>query len=153
MSGQVEELQVREFDAERRSVVAALLAAALLPACNSGEDARIEETRRQLVGIWIQDADPGEARSGQVLALAPDGKFTHAVTKQAPGAPSERLEFAGEWSYDGVNLKRRYLQENGRQFSGGGMRYATTPLKSVSKTELVIDDTVNKRESRYRRQG
>ena len=63
----------------------------------------------------------------------------------------ERHEYAGEWSYDGTNFKRRYLQENGRQFSGGKIRYATFPLASVSPSELVVDDKIQGSKVIYRR--
>ena len=63
------------------------------------------------------------------------------------------MEFAREWSYDGSNLKRRFLQENGRQYSGGGMRFATFPLLSVNSAEFVVDDRIAKKKVTYRRTG
>ena len=63
------------------------------------------------------------------------------------------MEFAREWSYDGSNLKRRFLQENGRQYSGGGMRFATFPLLSVNSAKFVVDDRIAKKKVTYRRTG
>lgn len=41
--------------------------------------------------------------------------------------------------------------ENGRQFSGGKMRYATFPLVSVGRSELVLDDNLRGSQAPYRR--
>ena len=44
-----------------------------------------------------------------------------------------------------------YLQEDGRQFAGGCIRYATFPLKAVTPSELVLEDNILKRQTKYRR--
>ncbi len=102
-----------------------------------------------MVGTWLEESDPGSLSARRVLSLKADGKFTDEISVR--GSSPERRELAGEWSYDGLNLKRRYLQENGRQFSGGGMRYATFPLKAVTQSELVLEDNIQKRQAKYRR--
>ena len=63
----------------------------------------------------------------------------------------QQWTFAGEWSYDGSNFKRRYLQEKGRKFSGGKMRFSTQPLRSVSSREFVTREGAAGREVAYRR--
>ena len=50
-----------------------------------------------------------------------------------------RTQLAGTWL------------ENGRQFSGGEMRYATFPLVSVGRSELVLDDNLRGSQAPYRR--
>lgn len=130
--------------------VAAALVLVGLFGCDE-DIARREQMRGRLVGTWSEDSASGQAVMRRVLALSADGKFTDRVVLSSPGTAPEQRVLAGEWSYDGTNLKRRYLQENGRQFSGGSMRYATSPLKSVSDAELVLEDTVQQREARYRR--
>jgi hypothetical protein len=128
-----------------------LLAVTALVGCSRAEDARIEETRAKLVGTWLEEAEPDTTSARRILSLKADGKFTDEVEIPGPDAPSERRLLAGEWSYDGVNLKRRYLQENGRQFSGGRIRYATFPLSAVTQSEFLVDDNIRKRQARYRR--
>jgi hypothetical protein len=130
-----------------------LLGACVLAGCDDPESVRVEETRARLVGSWLEEAESGGAKSRRVVFLGADGKFTDRIVVSSSGTAAERREFAGEWSFDGTNLKRRYMQENGRQFSGGGMRFATVPVKSVTPSELVIDDNVQGREGRYRRVG
>jgi hypothetical protein len=130
------------------SVVVLSLAVA---ACDSAESARVDETRAKLVGTWLQEAEAGSAKSRRVLVLGKDGNFTDRQNVVTVGSPPEQVEYGGEWSYDGTNLKRRFLRENGRQFSGGGVRFATFPLVSVSASELVVDDNIRGTKVAYRR--
>jgi hypothetical protein len=90
-------------------------------------------------------------KSRRVLVLGKDGKFTDQLALVKAGSSPEQVEYGGEWSYDGSNLKRRFLRENGRQFSGGGMRFATFRLVSVTGSELVVDDNIRGAKVAYRR--
>lgn len=128
-----------------------IIAASTVGAGCGSEDPAMSATRAKLVGTWLEEQEPATASPRRVLSLKADGKFTDEILMSVPGSSPDKRELAGEWSYDGVNLKRRYLQENGRQFSGGGMRYATFTLKAVTDAELVLDDNIQKREARYRR--
>jgi hypothetical protein len=128
-----------------------LLALALLAGCNSEESVRNDETRAKLVGTWVRESESAGAKSRRVIFLDQQGKFADRIRVGAADGQSERLDYAGEWSYDGTNLKRRYLQENGRSFAGGKIRYATQPLVSVSASELVTRDTAEGVELVYRR--
>src|SRR5689334_5690937 len=103
----------------------ALLAGFHLVGCSDAESARIEQTQARLVGTWLLESESGTVKSRRVLTLTGEGKFRDKVAITSSGATSEKIEYGGEWSYDGANLKRRFLQENGRQFSGGKIRYAT----------------------------
>lgn len=129
----------------------ALLVLTLLVGCDNEESARNEETRSRLVGTWLSESDSAGAKSRRVVSLGQDGKFADRIHTKAADGQSERLDYTGEWSYDGTNLKRRYLQENGRSFAGGKIRYATQPLVSVSASELVTRDTAEGVELVYRR--
>jgi hypothetical protein len=117
----------------------------------SMEDPVVAETRAKLVGTWLEESESGGVSVRRVLSLKADGKFLDESILSTSGSSPERRELAGEWSYDGLNLKRRYLQENGRQFSGGGIRYATFPLKAVTESEIVLEDNIQKRQAKYRR--
>jgi hypothetical protein len=129
----------------------ALVALTLLAGCDSAESLRVAETRAQLAGTWLRELDDETTKVRRVLALGTDGKFSDRLVVTTAGQPAERQEAAGEWSYDGTHLKRRYLQENGRQFSGGKMRYATFPLVSVGRSDLVLNDNLQGREVSFRR--
>lgn len=129
------------------SVLAVLLAAG----CESADSNRTEETRNKLVGTWLREDSAESEKFHRVLTLGADGKFFDRILTSSSEGRSERSEFSGEWSYDGTNLKRRFLQENGRQFSGGSMRYATFALVSVGVSEFVVNDNLVGRKVRYRR--
>jgi hypothetical protein len=128
----------------------AVATALLTSACDNAESIRIDETREKLIGMWQRAGEPGsEVR--RVLTLGKDGKFSDRSERAGPAGAVERHEYGGEWSYDGTHLKRRFLQENGRQFSGGKIRYATFQLKGVTASEFVVNDNIEGRDVTYRR--
>lgn len=134
-----------------RALFISITAVLLLASCENAESLRIEETRTKLVGTWVREDNAEGEKARRVLSLGADGKFVDRILITSSDGQSERQELAGEWSYDGINLKRRFLQENGRQFSGGGMRYATFALVSVGASEFVINDNIVGREVSYRK--
>jgi hypothetical protein len=134
-----------------RTLLCSSLFAALLLGCDNPESARIEEVRSKLVGTWLEEAEAGSVRSRRVLTLAADGKFTDRALTISAGSTTNSKEFAGEWSYDGTNFKRRYMQENGRQYAGGSMRFATFALKELKRSELIVYDSIQGRDAIYRR--
>ena len=129
----------------------ALVAALGLAACDTAESARVDATRAKLIGTWLHESDTGGGKHRRLLILGKDGTFTDRIAVVMATSPKEQIEFGGEWSYDGSNLKRRFLRENGRQYSGGNMRFATFPLISVSESELVLDDNIRNEKATYRR--
>lgn len=134
-----------------RALFTSITAVLLLASCENAESLRIEETRTKLVGTWVREDNAEGEKARRVLSLGADGKFVDRILTTSSDGQPERRELAGEWSYDGINLKRRFLQENGRQFSGGGMRYATFALVSVGASEFVINDNIVGREVSYRK--
>lgn len=134
----------------KRRAALTLVAAAVLAGCDSAESRRIEDTRARLVGTWTDEVADGEATFRRELVLGADGRFTDRVVR-TNGGNSQVHDYGGEWSYDGSNLKRRFLREDGRQFSGGAIHYATFTVKSVTATEFVVDDNIQRREARFRR--
>lgn len=134
----------------RRLILSASVAL-LVTGCDSAGSQRVEETRSRLVGTWLREGDAGERNARRVLALGADGQFTERVVVAGADAQSGSKEYAGEWSYDGIHLKRRFMREDGRQYSGGGIRFATFPLVSVGPNEFVVNDTIAKVQARYRR--
>ncbi|WP_428000972.1 hypothetical protein [Acidovorax sp.] len=132
-------------------LAAALFLPLVLSGCDDAHSARIEETRGRMVGTWLREAEFEGAKLRLVIALGQDGKFTERSKVVAPNGSTESEHYGGEWSYDGTNFKRRYLQQGGRQFSGGGIRYATYQLTSLSCTDFTGRDNREDREITYRR--
>lgn len=133
-----------------RSLLITVAILALLVGCEDSENLRVRDTTSKLVGTW-QREDAGNIRAQRTLVLASDGKFVEKIDIVQSDQTLRRVEFAGEWSYDGTNLKLRFFQENGRKYSGGSMRFATSPLLSVNAAEFVVDDSFAKTKATYRR--
>lgn len=127
------------------------LAFLLIGGCDTQQDIRIEQTRAQLIGTWREEADSDNDVEQRLLTLGSDGKFKVELQVVTSSASRERLELGGEWTFDGTHLKRRFLQENGRQFSGGKIRFATFPIQQVTESSFVMEDNIRKRLVKYHR--
>lgn len=134
-----------------RALFLSIAALFLVAGCENADSLRIEETRSKLVGTWLREDGTDGEKSPRLLYLGADGKFVDSISMSNSEGRIERTELSGEWSYDGKSLKRRFLQDNGRQFSGGRMRYATFTLVSAETSEFVVNDNIVGREVRYRR--
>ncbi len=132
-------------------LMAAIVIPLLFAGCDTAESVRIDETRAKFIGTWQRGVELDSGKGRRVLTLGKDGKFMDRSDRVGSDGSLERQEYAGEWSYDGTYLKRRFLQENGRQFSGGKIRYATFQLKAVSASEFVVNDSIEGRDVTYRR--
>ena len=104
-----------------------------------------------LVGSWLREYEQDDAHVRRLLELAPDGHFREmARVVDASGAVKQHAH-AGEWTFDGTNLKRRYTSFDGRQPAAPTMPYATFSRRFESNREFVGTGNVRKREVRYRR--
>jgi hypothetical protein len=139
----------------RRLVVGiAVVAGLLLAACNTPPaDAPDDVVRERLVGSWLRDYDQDGAQVRRLLVLEADGRFTEtAKVVDASGAVTQHAH-AGQWMFDGTNLKRRYTSFDGKQPSAPTLPYLTLQLRFESHREFVGLDNVRKREVHYQRVG
>lgn len=137
----------------RHGLAAAIvLAGFLLVACDRPpNDSPDEAVRQRLVGSWLRDYVHDGTRVRRLLVLASDGHFREtARVVDVSGAVTQHAH-AGEWTYDGTNLKRRYTSFDGKQPAAPTLPYATFELRFESSREFVGTDNVRKREVRYRR--
>lgn len=116
---------------------ALLLVSFFLFGCDNAEKVRIEDTTEKLAGTWLQSGTEVE-QYRRVLSLSKDGKFVDRLSIQKSDSKTEKIELTGEWTYDGINLKRRFLSENGQKFSGGTLRYLTFQVISVTDKEIIL---------------
>jgi hypothetical protein len=123
---------------------------ALLSACDNGP-ASDGDPRSKLVGAWQREFEFRGAKGRTVVALGVDRKFTERVELVESDGRARRQEFAGEWSFDGIKFTRRYLQENGRQYSGGRLRFVTLDLTSVTDKQIVGRDNIRGEEVVFQR--
>ena len=125
----------------------------LLAACNSGpEDSPADAVQQRLIGTWLREYEEQGTHVRRVLILDADGKFREMSTILAADSSNrQQSQGSGEWTFDGINLKRRYTLINGKPISAPTMPYATFALRFPSKGEFVGVDHVRKREVRYQR--
>jgi hypothetical protein len=141
------------FSEPRRvAALATLLAPFFLAACSEPPaDSPVEAVQQQLVGSWLREYSQEGARVWRLLVLGEDGLFTEtARVVDAAGAVTEHAH-AGQWTFDGTNLKRRYTSFDGKRPSAPTLPYVTYQLKIESRYEFVGTDNVRKREVRYLR--
>ncbi len=129
-----------------------MLASFFLAACNNAPaDSRADAVQQQLVGSWLREYTQEDARVRRLLVLGEDGLFTEAArVVDATGAVTDYAH-AGQWTFDGTNLKRRYTSFNGKQPAAPTLPYVTYQLKFESKYEFIGTDNIRKREVRYSR--
>ena len=129
-----------------------LAVAAVLAACGSPpDDSPQRHIEERLVGTWLREYQDQTTTVRRVLVLAADAQFReHAVATDGGAAVSEHSH-AGEWRFDGTNLKRRYTRMDGKQPSAPTVPFATFELRFSSRDEFVGLDNVRRREVRYRR--
>jgi hypothetical protein len=140
------------LQARRSAVAAVALTGFLLAACSGPPaDSPVDAVQHQLVGSWLRQYTQEGARVQRLLVLGEDGLFTEtARVVDAAGAVTGHAH-AGQWTFDGTNLKRRYTSFDGKQPSAPTLPYVTYQLKFESRYEFVGTDNVRKREVHYSR--
>lgn len=129
---------------QRRMALAILMAGAASPLLSACKDPTLERStearRKALIGLWQREFDADYPTIRQTLNLGADGQFLEIAEDEPAGAEPQREVWSGEWTYDGTNLKRRYLRKNGQLLIGATLHYATFTLISVSPEAFVVDD-------------
>lgn len=133
---------------DRTLTVPLVFLAALLTAC---EDPQVRDVKARLVGTWVAESMEHGGVARRVLTLEASGHAKETVRITASGGASASESREGEWSFDGVNLKRRYTHVDGKPLTNAHFIYQTHELKSVTDTELVASSNVGRGEMRLRR--
>jgi hypothetical protein len=137
----------------RRILAALTLLAAALAGCGDPpDDSPRHQIAERLVGTWLREYDEDGTRVRRVLVLRADGTFRELSVAALPGMVAKN-EHQGEWSFDGTNLKRRYILVNGEPPSRLRPPFATFELRFESRDEFVGVDNVHRRQVVYRRVG
>jgi hypothetical protein len=135
-----------------RTALGVMLAAAFLAGCGSPPDeSAVQDTRDQLVGTWLREYDEDGVKIRRILVLASDGHFAEQSRVTELGVVEVVHNHAGEWTFDGTNLKRRYTSVDGKQPSAPAMPFATFEIHFDSRNEFTGIDRVRRRQVQYAR--
>lgn len=141
---------------QRRACIGMALASLLLAACNNAStgaptDSPDEAVQQQLVGTWLREFEENGIRVRRILVLEPDGKFREMTRITDASGSVTAHSHAGDWLYDGTNLKRKYTRMDGKKPSAPTMPFAPFELRFQSRNEFIGIDNVHRREVRYQR--
>lgn len=123
------------------------LAAAAVPA----ERPEVADVAGRLPGTWLREQAEQGVRSRRLLDLAADGTFRERVRIVSRDGEVSQQEHAGNWFYDGTNLKRKYTVMDGRPPSRLNLPFATFEIRFESRDEFVGTNHVYRSTVRYER--
>ena len=128
------------------------IVASLLAGCGDAPGGLSDESvLDRLPGTWLREFEENDVRVRRILVLDTDGRFRELVRiKDADGTIVEHSH-AGQWLYDGTNLKRKYTSMDGKPPAAPTVPFAAFELKFRSRNEFIGLDNVRRREVRYQR--
>lgn len=133
----------------RRELLLWIGSAVLTASCDSSSSKLADKVRQQLIGRWLEELSVDGLQTRSIVTLDRDGTFVEMEkSSDASGLISQQTH-AGEWSFDGVNFKRKYTSMNGQPLSNARFGYTTYAVKHIAKNEFVGIDNVRKREVRF----
>lgn len=135
----------------RRKLLLWIGSAALIASCDDSSLKPADDIRQRLVGRWLEElsADGNQIRS--IVTLDQNGQFLELEKVLDASGSTKQETHAGEWSFDGVNFKRKYTSLNGQSLTNAQFGYATYAVKSFEKDVFIGLDNVRKRETRFSR--
>ena len=145
-----------DLPVQRRRLLAGAGALLALPpwlaACEpTPADVAKDATEQRLVGTWLREYVQDGTPVRRVLVLGSDGKFQERYRASGSGDADIAQAHAGDWVFDGTNLKRHYTVVDGKPATRANVLFATLEIRFPSKHEFIGVDRVRKREVRYQR--
>jgi hypothetical protein len=104
-----------------------------------------------LPGTWLREFAVQGVTTRRILTLGEDYRFREAVRVVEPTGRTEEYVHEGIWSYDGTNLKRKYISTNGQPPSRLTLPFATFQITFDSPREFHGVDHIHGNEIQYRR--
>lgn len=136
----------------RRKLFLGFFSAVLTASCDdSSRKPADDDARQRLIGRWLEELSVDGNQIQSILTLGQDGKFLELEKVLEVGGSTKQETHAGEWSFDGINFKRKYTSLNGQPVPNARFGYATYAVKSFEKDKFVGVDNVRAREARFSR--
>ena len=133
----------------RTLVLLLVLIVSFLAAC---EDPQVSDIKARLIGTWFVESKEHGGIARRVLTVEANGRVKEMIQTVAPSGASIAESREGEWSFDGVNFKRRYTYVDGKPLTNAHFIYETYELRSVTASELVAVSNVGRGELRFKRE-
>jgi len=130
--------------------LAVMLAGVLAAGCGAGPD-EAPEVQERLAGTWLREYAEDGVKVRRVLVLEPTGHFREMSRIAGRDASPVEHTHAGDWVFDGTNLKRRYTSMDGKLPAAPAVPFATFEIRFVSRNEFIGIDRVHQREVEYHR--
>jgi hypothetical protein len=119
--------------------------------CSDSSKHNVEDVQQRLIGRWLEEFSNEGIHIKNIVTLDQAGNFTElGKSFELSGATKEEKR-AGEWSFDGVNLKRKYTSLNGRLLINAQFGYVTHAVKSLKQNEFIGVDNIKAQEIRFSR--
>lgn len=135
----------------RRNLFLGIFSAVLTASCDDSSLKPADDVRQRLIGRWLEELSADGLQIRSIVTLDRDGTFIEVEkTLEASGLAKQETH-AGEWSFDGINFKRKYTSLNGQPLSNARFGYATYAVKSFAKNEFIGVDNVRTKETRFSR--
>lgn len=141
-----------EFMHILKSLVLALLLISTASCGKSGSPAE-DRVRQRLVGTWLNDTDEAGVKTRTVIDVAEDGGFHEFEKIVESDGSSKQVSYAGDWSFDGTNFKRKYTSKDGQPLPRSQVGYATYAVNMSRDDEFLGVDNVQQKTVKFSRTG
>lgn len=135
----------------RRNLFLGIFSAVLTASCDDSSLKPADTVRQRLVGRWLEELSIDGNQIRSIVTLDQGGKFLELEEVWDASGSTKQETHAGEWSFDGINFKRKYISLNGQPLSNARFGYATYAVKSFEKDKFVGVDNVRATETRFSR--
>ncbi|MFI8616001.1 hypothetical protein ACIGHN_10885 [Acidovorax sp. NPDC077693] len=135
----------------RRKLLIGIFGAVLTASCDDSSLKPADDVRQRLIGRWLEEISDGGFQSRSVVTLDRNGTFIEVEEALKANELTMQQTHAGEWSFDGVNFKRKYTNLNGKNLSNASFGYATYAIKFLGEDSFIGIDNVREREYRFSR--
>ena len=135
----------------RKLLLLGIFSAVLTVSCDDSSQKPADAVRQRLVGRWLEELSVDGVQVRSVVILDQDGKFIEVEKTLDASGSTKQETHAGEWSFDGINFKRKYTGLNGQPLSNARFGYATYAVRFFAKNEFIGVDNVRTRETRFSR--
>jgi hypothetical protein len=110
-----------------------------------------DRIRQELVGTWMSETNEEGVRIRVVVNVIGGGGFREVESSVDPDGTSKQNSYAGEWSFDGTNFKRRYTSKDDQPLPNSQVGYTTYAVSMFRADEFLGVDHGHRRTVKFSR--